>query len=136
MTEKDFPLEETTATVDGASSPVAPSHNYEVSLIDVLLQLAYRKWLIAKVTGVAMLVGLVICFVLPVNYTATTKIMTPQQSTSSTALMNQLSSSGTSSMAALAVGGGAGFKGSKHYLHWTYNLETYCGCDHSEVRLR
>jgi uncharacterized protein involved in exopolysaccharide biosynthesis len=110
MTEKDFPLEETTATIDGASSPVAPSHNYEVSLIDVLLQLAYRKWLIAKVAGVAMLVGLVICFVLPVNYTATTKIMTPQQSTSSTALMNQLSSSGTSSMAALAVGGGLGLK--------------------------
>jgi uncharacterized protein involved in exopolysaccharide biosynthesis len=109
MTEKDYSIKETGATMSDAS-PEESGNDYEVSLIDVLTQLAYRKWLIAKVTGAAMLVGLVLCFALPVKYTATTKIMPPQQTQSSASmLMNQLASGGGSSLAAMA-GGGLGLK--------------------------
>jgi tyrosine-protein kinase Etk/Wzc len=89
----------------GSSSPDAPSGDIGVTLIGVLVQLAYRKGLIVKVTGFAVLIGLILCFALPVKYTATTKIMTPQQSSSSAVLMSQLSASGTGSLAALAGGG-------------------------------
>lgn len=111
MTGKDFSIEETAVAMDDASLSEAPNQDYEVSLIDVLTQLAYRKWLIAKVTGFAVLLGLVLCFVLPVRYTATTKIMPPQQtqSTASMLMMNQLTSVGGGSLAALA-GGGLGLK--------------------------
>src|ERR1039458_10211302 len=107
MTGKDFSIEETAEAMDGASISDAPSDGYEISLLDILTQLAYRKWLIAKVTGIAIFVGLVLCFVLPVRYTATTKIMPPQQtqSTASMLMMNQLSAVGGGSLAALAGGG-------------------------------
>ena len=111
MTGKDFPTEETAATMDGISVPEAPSDGYEVSLIDVLTQLAYRRWLIAKVTGIAVLAGVILSLVLPVRYSATTKIMPPQQtqSTASMLMMNQLTGVGGGSLAALA-GGGLGLK--------------------------
>jgi uncharacterized protein involved in exopolysaccharide biosynthesis len=107
MAEKDFSIEETAEAMDGASISDAPSHDYEVSLIDVLTQLAYRKWLIAKVTGLAVLAGVILSLVLPVRYTATTKIMPPQQtqSAASMMMMNQLTAAGGGSLAALAGGG-------------------------------
>ena len=79
----------------------------EVNLIDILTQLALRKRFIAMVTGFATLVGLALALLLPVKYTATTEILTPQQTQSSSAMMmmNQLASSGAGSMAALAAGG-------------------------------
>ena len=43
MTGKDFSIEETEETMDGASISDVPSDGYEISLIDVLTQLAYRK---------------------------------------------------------------------------------------------
>ena len=87
-----------------------PSDGYQVSLIDVLTQLAYRKWLIAKITGIAMLAGVVLSLVLPVRYTATTKIMPPQQTQSAASMMmNQLTGAAGGSLAALA-GGGLGLK--------------------------
>lgn len=97
--------------MDDVSLSEAPSDGYEVSLIDVLTQLAYRKRLIAKVTAISMLAGLVLCFVLPVRYTSTTKIMPPQQTQSAATMlmMNQLTSAGGGSLAALA-GGGLGLK--------------------------
>jgi capsule polysaccharide export protein KpsE/RkpR len=111
MTGKDFSIEETAETMDGASLSETPGDGYEVSLIDILTQLAYRKWLIAKVTGIAVLAGVVLSLVLPVRYTATTKIMPPQQtqSTASMLMMNQLTGAGGGSLAALA-GGGLGLK--------------------------
>ena len=111
MTGKDLSLEETAEATDGASLSEAPSDGYEVSLIDVLTQLAYRKWLIAKITGIALLAGVVLSLVLPVRYTATTRIMSPQQtqSTASMLMMNQLTGTGGGSLAALA-GGGLGLK--------------------------
>jgi uncharacterized protein involved in exopolysaccharide biosynthesis len=111
MTKKDISIEETNEAIEGASLSEAPSDGYEVSLIDVLTQLAYRKWLIAKVTGIVILAGVVLALVQPVRYKATTKIMPPQQtqSTASMLMMNQLTSVGGGSLAALA-GGGLGLK--------------------------
>jgi uncharacterized protein involved in exopolysaccharide biosynthesis len=109
MTGKDFSIEESAEAMNGVSSPEVSSQGYEVSLIDVLTQLAYRKWLIAKVTGIAVLAGVVLSLVLPVRYTATTKIMPPQQTQSTASMMSQLASSGGGSLAALA-GGGLGLK--------------------------
>ena len=110
MTGKDFSIEETAEAMDGASLSEAPSDGYKVSLIDVLTQLAYRKWLIAKVTGIVMLAGVVLALVQPVRYTATTKIMPPQQTQSGASMiMNQLTGAGGGSLAALA-GGGLGLK--------------------------
>ena len=82
----------------------------EVTLIDVLTQLAYRKRLIFGITGTATLLGIAVSLILPVRYTATTKIMPPQQTQSAASMMmNQLASSGSGSLALLA-GGGWGLK--------------------------
>jgi uncharacterized protein involved in exopolysaccharide biosynthesis len=110
MIRKDFPIEETKETMDDASLSDAPSDGYKVSLIEVLTQLAYRKWLIAKVTGIAVLAGVVFSLVQPALFTATTKIMPPQQTQSAASMMiGQLTSAGGGSLAALA-GGGLGLK--------------------------
>jgi len=104
-----YPAESETAQ-NGALTPEVQSIGYEVSLIEVLTQLAYRKWLIAKATGIALFVGLVLAFLLPVRYTATTKLMPPQQTQSAaTLLMSQLTATGGSPLAAIA-GGGLGLK--------------------------
>jgi len=110
MTGKDFSSEETPEAIEGASLSEAPSDGYKVSLIDVLTQLAYRKWLIAKVTGIAVIAGVVFALVQPILYTATTKILPPQQTQSAASMMiGQLTSAGGGSLAALA-GGGLGLK--------------------------
>ena len=110
MIRKDFPIEETKETMDDASLSDAPSDGYKVSLIEVLTQLAYRKWLIAKVAGIAVLAGVVFSLVQPALFTATTKIMPPQQTQSAASMMiGQLTSAGGGSLAALA-GGGLGLK--------------------------
>src|SRR5271156_2398105 len=101
---------QTRAPVEDVSSWEAPGDGHEVSLFDVLTQLACRKWLIAKVTGIAMLAGVITCLVSPVRYTATTRIMPPQQTQSTASLMmNQLANMGAGSLAA-AAGGGLGLK--------------------------
>lgn len=94
---------------DVYSSPTrAPDH--EISLIDVLTQLAYRKWFIAKATAIAMLVGITMCLLLPPRYTATTTLMPPQQTQSTASMMmNQLTNIGAGSLAAVA-GAGLGLK--------------------------
>jgi uncharacterized protein involved in exopolysaccharide biosynthesis len=107
MIGKDSPIEVAAEAKDSAGSSDASGDGYRVGFIDVLTQLAYRKWLIAKVTGVAVLLGIALSLLLPVRYTATTRIMPPQQtqSTASMLMMNQLTSVGGGSLAALAGGG-------------------------------
>ena len=78
----------------------------EVTLLELLTELARRKALIAKITAAAMAIGIVLSLVLPVRYTATTCIMPPQQTQSSASLfMSQLAGSGAGPLAALAGGG-------------------------------
>jgi tyrosine-protein kinase Etk/Wzc len=103
-------IEETAEAKDSSPLSETASDGHEVSLIDVLTQLAYRKWLIAKITAIAALAGVTISLVLPVRYTAATKLMPPQQTQSTASMMmSQLTSAGGGSLAALA-GGGLGLK--------------------------
>ena len=106
MTRQDSYPRITGASVEEAPTAEASRGGDEVSLIDILTQLAYRKRLIAIVAGFAVLVGLILCFALPVRYTATAKIMPPQQTQSAASiLMSQLAGSGAGSLAAMAGGG-------------------------------
>ncbi len=74
--------------------------------IQTLTLLASHKRIIAKFTAVATALGLGLCFMLPVRFTATVKIMPPQQTPSSAAvMMNQLGGGGAGSLAAVASGG-------------------------------
>ncbi len=87
------------------------SSGFEVSLIDGLAQLVRYRRLVAILTGLFFLLGILYCLTLPTLYTSTTKIMTPQQTQSSAALlMSQLTNSGAGSLAAAAAGGGLGLK--------------------------
>jgi len=81
----------------------------EISLLDILITLAERKRFIFKVTAAFALLAVAIAFLLPVRYSATVTILTPQQNTSmAAALSAQLGS--LSSMASLASGGGLSLK--------------------------
>jgi uncharacterized protein involved in exopolysaccharide biosynthesis len=91
-----------------ASGDNAPS---EVNVIEILTSLALRKWLIAKVTGAALLIGVAVSLLLPVRYTATTRIMAPQPTPSAANLLtNQLARIGADPLSALGGGGGLGLK--------------------------
>jgi tyrosine-protein kinase Etk/Wzc len=110
MIEQAPHITELGVALEDVSTPVACRDDRETTLIDALTQLAYRKWLIAEVTGISMVAGLTLCLLLPVRYTATTKIMPPQQTQSAASLlMSQLTSVGGGSLAAIA-GGGLGLK--------------------------
>ena len=59
-------------------------------MVDVLVQLAHRKGLIAKMTGAALLIGVILAFTCRSLY-GNTRIMPPQQTQSTASmLMNQL----------------------------------------------
>jgi tyrosine-protein kinase Etk/Wzc len=73
------------------------------SLIELLTQLARRKWLILKITGAGILIGLVLCFALPVRYTAVTTIMPPKETQSAASLLTSQLAGG--SLAEMAGGG-------------------------------
>lgn len=79
----------------------------EVSLLDLLIVLASRKWLIAKVTFVCGIIGLVIALILPKEFTAMSTVMPPEQNNSlSSMLESQLG--GLGGLVSLAGGGAAG----------------------------
>lgn len=81
--------EEVAPHAESASEESKPVHGQ--TFFSALTLLARRNRLLAAVTGIAMLLGIVISLLLPVSYTATTKIMTPQQTQSSASfLMGQL----------------------------------------------
>jgi tyrosine-protein kinase Etk/Wzc len=75
----------------------------EVDLLDLLIVLAKRKWLIVKVTLGAAAIAAIVSFLIPNRFTATATIMPPQQTQSTSAmLMSQLAGSGLGSLASLA----------------------------------
>jgi uncharacterized protein involved in exopolysaccharide biosynthesis len=93
-------------TLSAETAGAAPA----ISMIEVLIELALRKWLIAKVVLAAVVAGILLSVLLPVRYTAITRIMPPQQAVPSAAMfMNQMANSGTGSLAA-AAGMGLGLK--------------------------
>jgi len=74
--------------------------------LDIVIQLLSNKKLIFRIVMTFIVLGVLVCLVVPRRYTATAKIMPPQQTQSGAALlMNQLLGSSTGSMAALAAGG-------------------------------
>lgn len=83
------------------SSAPHDEQNNEISLLDLLIILARRKWLILKFTIGFALIALIISLLLPKRYTATTTVLPPQQNSSlSSALMSQIGNLG--SLGALA----------------------------------
>lgn len=95
--QSEAPSEEKLSIDDGKTAP-------RFVLIEILTQLALRKWLIAKVTGASVLIGIVLSFALPVRYTAVTEIMPPRQTQSSAVIMNSQLGIGALS----ELGGGTG----------------------------
>jgi uncharacterized protein involved in exopolysaccharide biosynthesis len=80
-----------------------------LTILGALTHLARGKGLVLLATGIAFLIGIVVSLLLPVSFTATTKIMTPQQTQPSAALlMSQLAlnSTATNPLAAATGGGG------------------------------
>jgi len=87
--------EQPSVGADRASTPV--------SVVQALTQVARRKWLVLKVAGIALAAGMATSLLLPVYYTATTRIMPPHQTPSEAALfLSQLAGPATSSLAAAA----------------------------------
>jgi len=74
----------------------SPEESYdEISLIDLLIVLARRKWLIAKFTLGFGLIALLVSSLLTKKYTATVTVLPPQQSSSlSSAMISQIGSLG------------------------------------------
>lgn len=73
------------------------------TMLEFLIQLAERKRFIGLVTGSSLLIGLILCFILPVRYTAVTQILPPKQSQSTTSFLNSQIMMGS---LAEAAGGG------------------------------
>jgi tyrosine-protein kinase Etk/Wzc len=77
-------------------SALHDEQNNEISLLDLLIILARRKWLILKFTFGFALIALIISLLLPKRYTALTTVLPPQQNSSlSSALMSQIGNLGT-----------------------------------------
>jgi len=76
----------------GASASSYSRSHSETGFLDVLLRLAEHKVFIAKVVLGAAILAAIVAFLLPKTYTATTRIMPPQQTQSSlaSAIVGQL----------------------------------------------
>jgi uncharacterized protein involved in exopolysaccharide biosynthesis len=110
MVEQDSCVIECGIAPGGLPRPGYDRQRSEVSIIDILIRLAQRKWLVVKVTGLAAVAGIAFSLLQPIRFTAITKLMPPQQAPSSASIfMNQLASSGGSSLMSL-TGAGLGLK--------------------------
>jgi len=90
-------------SLSGERTPAAAS-----AFFSALTQLARGKRPVALTTGIAFLLGIVVSLLLPVSYTATTEIMTPQQTQQSTALlMSQLALNPSTTSPLSGAAGGA-----------------------------
>ncbi|MGA2906406.1 MAG: GNVR domain-containing protein [Terracidiphilus sp.] len=98
--------EEVTPLGEGFSEERRPVPAW--SVFGALTYLARGKRLVLLATGIAFLIGIVVSLLLPVSYTATTKIMTPQQTQPSAALlMSQLAiNPAATNPLSVATGGG------------------------------
>jgi uncharacterized protein involved in exopolysaccharide biosynthesis len=88
------------------STPVtgrAAEEDDEISILDLLIDLAERKRLILVVTGVFAILAIVYSLRLPISYTATVTLLPPQQTSSGGAALG-------SQLGGLAALGGIGLK--------------------------
>jgi uncharacterized protein involved in exopolysaccharide biosynthesis len=107
MTTQDYRTSQSVVEYEEELPSENNSATNSFSLIDFLTQLAHHKLQIAALTGTAMLAAALYSLILPNQYTATTKILTPQKTQSSAALlMSQMASIGANPLAAAAGGAG------------------------------
>ena len=86
------------------SDAISTRRSMDAHLLEALTGIVKRKWLVGQATGVSVLIGIVFCLLLPVRYTAMTKIMPPQQNQSTTSmLMSQLANGAAGGLSALAA---------------------------------
>jgi uncharacterized protein involved in exopolysaccharide biosynthesis len=99
--ERVFSPAETTIDSDSATSE-------EISVLDLVLVLVRSRKLILKIAVYTVVIAVIVSFLLPIRYTATTSVLPPQQASSTgSALLAQFG--GLSSVASLA-GGSLGLK--------------------------
>lgn len=80
----------------------------EISILDILVLLVENRSFLLRVTGVCTAAAAIVALLLPVNYTAMTSLLPPQQSSSfSSALLSQLGGLGS-------LAGAAGLPGLKN----------------------
>jgi len=106
------PVHDVKEHVDLPSASLAPEYIEgevdEILMLDLLIVLAERKRIIFWVTAAFAVLAIVISLLLPVRYTATASLLTPQQNSSLSAqLASQLGALGP--IAALTSGGGGSF---------------------------
>ena len=99
MTEQDI---RASRPEDGSETVLSPEDNgtmFGVTglAIEILVQFARRKRLIAIVTGASMFVGLLFCILLPIQYKSVTKIMPQRQTQSTTTFLNSMPGGGVMS---------------------------------------
>src|ERR1700733_12981397 len=105
MIEQDHYISQPKVALEYDPASEYPGEMFSVTVIEALTRLTRSKWLIARAAGIAFVIGAIVSVARPVYYTATTKIMTPQQTQSSASLlMNQMASSG-GGLAMAAAGG-------------------------------
>ncbi len=73
----------------------------EIDLLEVVRQLWSKKWYVLKVTGIAMVVGLVVAFSIPREYTCTVKMASEGAKSSISGNM-----SGLAAIAGINIGAG------------------------------
>jgi uncharacterized protein involved in exopolysaccharide biosynthesis len=102
----DTRLIESRTGLEAAQPAALPLPGFEVSLLNLLAELAQNKALVAKIAAAVTLIGLVFACTLPVRYTSVTRLMPPQQTQPAASMMlNQLAGAGAGSLAALTGGG-------------------------------
>jgi tyrosine-protein kinase Etk/Wzc len=103
-TDHPVPAAELPSVVVPAEYPHhSESAEESVSLLDLALVLAARKWFIILFTLAATIITALITLILPFVFTATTTMLPPQQASSASALLGSLGG-----LASLAGGGGGG----------------------------
>lgn len=102
------PINSTMAPPDspiGKHEGCLPPDTRGISLMDVLIVLAKRKKFLALATVILGCIGVLVAFLIPTSYTATTVLLPPQSDAASAALMSQLGGMGAmASMAGDALG--------------------------------
>src|SRR5712691_1894071 len=87
--------EQVTENPKESSAASISSDDYEISLLDLLIVLAKHKRVVLGVPFIAAIVAAIITVLLPNIYTATTRILPPQQGASAaSALLSQLGGQG------------------------------------------
>jgi tyrosine-protein kinase Etk/Wzc len=110
MAQQNSSISELETARDESLRSMDYRQRHDFSLVEVLTRFAYRKWLIAKFTVASAALAVILAFVLPVRYAATTKMMPPQQAPSSAALLTNQLANGSAGSLSLLAGLGAGLK--------------------------